>query len=242
MNSLKVGIIVFLGTNCEQDTKRACEFFGWDAEYIWQDDKIEKKYDLIFIPGGFSYGDHISSGRIAKLAPAVKSLPVGKSLIVGICNGFQILCEAKLLPGALVDNQNIKFISKVADLDFYGDAELQSTHASNVMLNLFQHRKGVRLCDPEINLGRRTLIATRYEQISLPIAHHQGNYTCENIDESQILMTYKSNENGSDLAIAGLYDRKNKIMGMMPHPERAIYEELGLTDGRKVFKFIENEI
>ncbi|MFA7658087.1 MAG: phosphoribosylformylglycinamidine synthase I [Candidatus Gastranaerophilaceae bacterium] len=200
MNSLKVGIIVFLGTNCEQDTRRACEFFGWDAEYIRQDDKIEKKYDLIFIPGGFSYGDHISSGRIAKLSPAVKSLPVGKTMIVGICNGFQILCEAKLLSGALLDNQNIKFISKVADLDF---------------------------CN---------------EQISLPIAHHQGNYTDDNIDKNQILMTYQNNENGSDMSIAGIYDRKNKIIGMMPHPERAIWDELGLTDGRKVFEFVKNQI
>lgn len=200
MSNLKVGIIVFLGTNCEQDTKRACEFFGWNAEYIWQDDIIKKYYDLIFLPGGFSYGDHISSGRIAKLSPAVKSLPVGKSLIVGICNGFQVLCESKLLSGALIDNKNIKFISKVTDLNFLG------------------------------------------EEISLPIAHHQGNYTCENIDKNQIIMTYKNNENGSDLAIAGVYDRKNKIIGMMPHPERAIYDELGLTDGRKVFKFIESEI
>ena len=200
MSNLKVGIIVFLGTNCEQDTKRACEFFGWDAEYIWQDDIIKKHYDLIFLPGGFSYGDHISSGRIAKLSPAVKSLPVGKSLIVGICNGFQVLCESRLLPGALIDNQNIKFISKVTELNFLG------------------------------------------EDILLPIAHHQGNYTCENIDESQILMTYKNNENGSDFSIAGLYDRKNKVIGMMPHPERAIYDELGLTDGRKVFEFIKNEI
>jgi len=199
-NKIKVGIIVFLGTNCELDTKRACEFFGWDAEFIWHNDKIEKNYDLIILPGGFSYGDHISSGRIAKLSPAVKSLPVGKSLIVGICNGFQILCEAKLLPGALIDNQNIKFISKVTQIDFQGGL------------------------------------------INLPIAHHQGNYTCENVDKSQILMTYKDNENGSDFSIAGLYDRNNKIIGMMPHPERAIYEELGLTDGRKVFDFIKDEI
>ena len=200
MNKLKVGIIVFLGTNCEQDTERACEFFGWDVEYIWQDETIGKKYDLIIIPGGFSYGDHISSGRIAKLSPAIKSLPVGKTLIVGICNGFQILCEAKLLPGALIDNQNINFISKVAELEFID------------------------------------------EQISLPIAHHQGNYTCDDLGEAEVIMTYKNNQNGSDLSIAGLYDRENKIIGMMPHPERAIYEQLGLTDGRKVFEFIANEI
>lgn len=200
MNKFKVGIIVFLGTNCELDTKRACEFFDWDVEFIWQDEKIEKKYDLIFIPGGFSYGDHISSGRIAKLSPAVTSLPIGKSLIVGICNGFQVLCEAKLLPGALVDNQNINFISKISDLDFLG------------------------------------------ENISLPIAHHQGNYTCDKIDEKLILMKYKNNENGSDESIAGLYDKSNKIIGMMPHPERAIYKELGLTDGRKVFEFIGKQV
>lgn len=200
MSKLKVGIIVFLGTNCEQDTKRACEFFGWDTEYIWHTEKIEKNYDLIFIPGGFSYGDTISSGRIAKLSPAVKYLPVGKSLIIGICNGFQILCESKLLPGALVENQNMKFISKVSEINF------------------------------------------KNELINLPIAHHQGNYVCENIDKSKILITYKYNENGSDLAIAGLYDKENKIIGMMPHPERAIFEELGLRDGRKVFRFFEQQI
>ena len=200
MKKPKVGIVVFLGTNCEQDTKRACEFFGWDAEFIWQDDIIKKHYDVIFLPGGFSYGDHISSGRIAKLSPAVKSLPMGKSLIVGICNGFQILCEAKLLPGALTDNKNIKFISKVSEINFPN------------------------------------------ELINLPIAHHQGNYISENLDESQILMTYKNKENGSDSSIAGIYDKENKIIGMMPHPERAIYDELGLTDGRKVFKFFENQI
>lgn len=199
-NKLKVAIVVFLGTNCEYDTKRACEFFGWDAEFIWHEEIIAKHYDLIFLPGGFSYGDHISSGRIAKLSPAVKSLPIGKSMIVGICNGFQILCEAKLLPGALTDNKNIKFISKISDLQFQN------------------------------------------ESIQLPIAHHQGNYICNELDKNQILMTYKYNENGSDFSIAGLYDKKNKIMGMMPHPERAIYYELGLTDGRKVFEFIKNEI
>lgn len=195
---VKAGIITFLGTNCERDTKQALEFLGWDTEFIWQNDKIEKHYDIIFLPGGFSYGDHISSGRIAKLTPAVKSLPVGKSLIVGICNGFQILTEAGLLSGALTYNENLHFISKVTDLEFQN------------------------------------------EIIRLPIAHHQGNYTGKNGEE--IIMRYKRNVNGSDDRIAGIYDRKNKIMGMMPHPERAVFEESGLTDGRKVFEFIKNEI
>ena len=119
---------------------------------------------------------------------------------MGICNGFQILCESKLLQGALVDNKHTKFISKVTDFNFNSD------------------------------------------KISLPIANHQGNYTCEDIDDRQIIMTYQNNENGSDKSIAGIFDRKNKIMGMMPHPERAIWEELGLIDGRKVFDFIKCQI
>ncbi len=200
MSSINAGIITFLGTNCEQDTRRACELLGWHAEYIWQDERINKKYDVIFLPGGFSYGDHISSGRIAKLAPAVQSLPVGETLIVGICNGFQILCEAKLLSGALTYNENLKFISRVVPLEFLG------------------------------------------EVIHIPVAHHQGNYiSCENMSE-EVILRYTENINGSDERIAGIYNREKKIIGMMPHPERAVYSELGLTDGRKIFEFIENEI
>lgn len=203
MCKIKAGIVTFLGTNCEYDTKRACEFLGWDTEFIWQNDKIEKHYDVIFLPGGFSYGDHISSGRIAKLSPAVKSLPVTKSLIVGICNGFQILCEAKLLSGALTYNDNIKFLSKIVPLEFLG------------------------------------------EIIHIPIAHHQGNYTYSEgglCADEEVILRYTENVNGSDDYIAGIYNRKSKIIGMMPHPERAVFEELGLIDGRKIFEFIENEI
>ena len=189
MSKIKAGIITFLGTNCEQDTKHACEFFGWNTEFIWQNEKIDRHYDVIFLPGGFSFGDHISSGRIAKLTPAVQSLPVGETLIVGICNGFQILCEAKLLSGALTSNENLKFISRVVPLEFY----------------------------------------------------HQGNYiSCDESEE--VILRYCENINGSDDHIAGIYNRENKIIGMMPHPERAVFSELGLTDGRKIFEFIENEI
>ncbi len=187
-----------MGTNCEYDTKRALEFLGWEAEFIWQNDKITKNYDVIFLPGGFSYGDYISSGRLAKLTPAVKSLPVGKSLIVGICNGFQILCEAGLLSGALTHNENLRFISKVCELEFFN------------------------------------------ERLNIPIAHHQGNYT--GLGSEEVILKYTHNENGSDDNIAGIYDRKNRIIGMMPHPERAVFDELGLTDGRKIFEFIKNEI
>lgn len=204
MSKIKAGIVTFLGTNCERDTKYALESLGWTAEYIWQDDIINKQYDVIFLPGGFSYGDHISSGRIAKLSNAVKSLPVGKTMIVGICNGFQILCESKLLSGVLTHNENMKFISKVVSLDFF--------------------------C----------------ETIKIPIAHHQGNFTYSQKNglktDEKIIMKYKENVNGSDDNIAGIYNIKEKIIGIMPHPERAVFKELGLTDGKKIFEFIKNEI
>lgn len=199
MSKLKAGIIVFPATNCEVDTKRACEFFGWKAEYIWHSEEIKNVYDVIFLPGGFSYGDYISAGRIAKFSKSVETLPIGESMIVGICNGFQILCEKGLLQGALTDNKNLKFLSENAKLSFWG------------------------------------------EDIVLPIAHGLGNYTAENMPESEAFLTYNENKNGSDFDIAGLYDKKKRILGMMPHPERAVFKETGFVDGRKIFEFIEKE-
>ncbi len=195
MGKIKAGIVVFLGTNCEKDTKLACDFMGWESEYIFQDEIIKKRYDIIFLPGGFSYGDYVSAGRLAKTTNAVKSLPTGKSLIVGICNGFQILCESGILPGVLTHNSNMKFISKNVKLEFGGQI------------------------------------------ITLPIAHHQGNY--KKTSETEVFMRYCDNVNGSDDRIAGIIDRKNKMIGMMPHPERAVGSGLKLHDGRKVFKELE---
>ncbi len=197
MGKIKAGIVVFLGTNCEKDTKLACDFMGWESEYIFQDEKIKNGYDIIFLPGGFSYGDYVSSGRLAKTTTAVKSLPVGKTLITGICNGFQILCEAGILPGVLTHNSSMKFISKNVDLEFEGKI------------------------------------------IKLPIAHHQGNYM--KTQETEIFMKYCEDINGSDDKIAGIIDRKNKVIGLMPHPERAINTP-GLNDGITVLKEFEKLI
>lgn len=197
-------IIVFAGTNCDIDTFRACEFMGFKAEYISANAPITKHYDLIILPGGFSYGDYISSGRIAKFTPAMQTLPIKNSLIVGICNGFQILCELNLLQGTLLCNKSTKFLSKFSKINFQN------------------------------------------ELLTIPIAHHQGNYFIQpekkNEIKKQIFMTYNEDENGSDEKIAGLYDKKNRIIGMMPHPERAVFKETGYTDGRIIFEFLKNEI
>lgn len=116
---LKAAVIVFPGTNCEAETKDACDSFGFDTSLVWHEDEIDG-FDLVILPGGFSYGDHISSGRVAKFSPVIEKLLNFKGFILGICNGFQILCEAGLLPGVLLTNEKLKFISKTVEIDFEG--------------------------------------------------------------------------------------------------------------------------
>lgn len=194
---MRVGIVVFLGTNCEVETKRACEFFGFEVEYIWHDTIDLSMYDLVILPGGFSYGDHLSSGRLAKFSSVIDALRSFDGFILGVCNGFQILTEAGFLPGALIENEGLKFISKTVDLSYEGG------------------------------------------EFSLPVAHHQGNYFHDGELPSHIkTINYKENINGSKDNIAGLFDTKKNIMGLMPHPERAIFEEHLNVDGRIVFEII----
>ncbi len=201
MSRIKAGVIVFPGTNCDIDTKRACEFFGWDTDYVWHDETGLDKYDAVFLPGGFSYGDYIRAGRLAKFSPVVKALKDYKGFVAGICNGFQILCETGLLPGILSNNTNTKFICEEVPLEFNG------------------------------------------QDIKWAIAHGEGRYIAdENTTEDMILLKYKNNPNGSDMDIAGLYDRENRVIGMMPHPERGIFAETGNTDGRAFFEFLEKEL
>lgn len=195
---MKAAIAQFLGTNCDYDTKRACEFFGWKTKFISADKKIKEDFDTIFLPGGFAYGDYTGAGRLAKLTPLIKSLPVGETLIVGICNGFQMLCEAEILKGALLENKSGRFVCEKTILDFFD------------------------------------------EELVLPIAHHSGRYFSAKMPEN-IFLKYKNNINGSDFNVAGIYDKVKKVMGLMPHPERAVFKETGLIDGRKIFEFIENE-
>lgn len=202
----KAGVVVFPGTNCDRDTMMACEEFGWDAEYVWHFETNLDNFDVIFLPGGFSYGDYIRSGRLAKFSPvmqAVKEFVDKKQgFVVGICNGFQILCETGLLPGVLTDNWGTRFICKTQELKLNN------------------------------------------KEIKLPIAHGEGRYLVEDEtmkklkEEDMIFLTYKNNPNGSMEDIAGLYDKKRRIIGMMPHPERAFFNETGNIDGREIFNLI----
>ena len=210
---LKAGIIVFLGTNCDRETKRALDFLGFKTDFVFHTETNLKNYDLVVLPGGFSYGDYIRAGRLAKLSPAVLALKNLKNkgfkgFILGICNGFQILTESGFLPGSLIENENTKFISQDEPL-FFNDTK-----------------------------------------IILPIAHKEGCFwadsnTIKDIEKrNMVFLRYKNNPNGSINDIAGLYDRENKIMGLMPHPERAISKECvpSNTDGIKIFNFIKEEI
>lgn len=194
---MRTAVVVFPGTNCEQETFDACEFLGLNPSLIWHEDVKLKEFDLVILPGGFSYGDHISSGRVAKFSPLIQKLKDFKGFIFGICNGFQILCEAGLLPGALITNEKIKFVSKSVD----------------------------------IVLENKTL--------RIPVAHHQGNYYYEGELPSYIkTLKYIENPNGSKDSIAGVWDTQKNILGLMPHPERAVFEEQGSIDGRVIFEEI----
>lgn len=203
---MKAGVVVFPGTNCDRDTLSACKEYGWDAEYIWHFETKLEGYDVIFLPGGFSYGDYIRSGRLAKFSPVMQAVKKfvenEQGFVVGICNGFQILCESGLLPGVLTDNWGTRFICKNVDL---------------------------KLKD---------------KKIKLPIAHGEGRYLAEPevIEklkaQDMIFLTYSDNPNGSMGDIAGLYDKKRRVMGMMPHPERAFFDATGNVDGKEIFRLI----
>lgn len=219
---MKVGVLQFPGTNCEYDTQYAFEKLGANVEIIWhKDTTIAKGTDLVVVAGGFSYGDYLRSGAIAKFSPIMKA--VGEfakkgGRVLGICNGFQILTEAHLLPGALKRNEHLHFISK--------HHHLKVENNDNDFLKLFK-------------VG---------ELVNIPIAHHDGNYYIDDDglkslqDNGQILLTYcdengnELNPNGSVASIAGVCNEVKNIFGLMPHPERAMEKLLGSDDGVKMLE------
>ena len=219
---MNFAVIVFPGSNCDHDAYFALKkIMQVKVDFIWHKEKNLNKYDVILLPGGFSYGDYLRSGAIARFSPIMNEVinqsKKGK-IIIGICNGFQILIECGLLPGALLINKNVRFISR------------------NVTLKI-KNSSSIFTC----GIDKKQLL-------SMPIAHKQGNYFANEellksiTDNIQIAFTYslhdQSNLNGSKLNIAGILNKNKNILGMMPHPERAMEAVLGSEDGKYIFKSI----
>jgi phosphoribosylformylglycinamidine synthase subunit PurQ / glutaminase len=213
---MKAGVVVFPGSNCDGDAYNVLQNLGVDVRYIWhEEDKID--VDLLVLPGGFSYGDYLRCGAIARFSKILEGIYEYSEQgghVLGICNGFQILTELKLLPGTLMKNSNLRFIC--------GDCSLEVVNNSSSFTKLYQ----------------------RGESVNFPIAHGEGNYyICDQSlleleKNKQILFKYRSNPNGSRESIAGIINKRGNVLGMMPHPERAASKMLGSEDGIKLFKSI----
>lgn len=221
---MKAAVIVFPGSNCDRDVKVSlANSIGSDPYMVWHGDSEMPDVDLIVVPGGFSYGDYLRCGAMAAHSPimreVVKRNEAGVN-ILGICNGFQILIESGLLPGALMRNKNLKFICK--------DVMLKVENNDTIFTN--KYAKG--------------------QTIRIPVAHHDGNYFADEDtlkelqDNDRIAFTYSdeagnvndaTNVNGSQLNIAGIFNRRKTVLGMMPHPERLADPQLGGTDGKPMF-------
>ncbi len=226
MNS---SVVIFPGSNCDRDMAVALKKFGFKNNMVWHDDIDLPKSDLVVLPGGFSYGDHLRSGSIASKSKIIQSvIKFAKSggLLLGICNGFQILTETELLPGVLLRNKFSEFICK----------------------NVF-----VKINNTENNYFKKI----KKNVLELHIAHNEGNYFCSNIqmkeivDNNQIALSYcdkngeineKSNPNGSSKNIAAILNKEKNILGMMPHPERMIDKYLSGDDGVIFFENLLNNL
>jgi len=205
-----VGVVVFPGTNCEYDAVQAMETLGAQARLVFHSETSLSGLDAIILPGGFAHGDYLRPGALARFSPimdAVSRFAAEGGPVVGICNGFQVLCEANLLPGALQKNRGLTFLCKPATL------EVVSTR-SVITRN-----------------------ATRGQHLNIPINHFSGSYTCsietlrELRDQDRVVVRYVENPNGSLDDIAGISNEAGNVVGLMPHPERASSELLGSADG-----------
>jgi phosphoribosylformylglycinamidine synthase I len=215
---MKFGIVQFPGSNCDQDAYHAlANVLGQPTRYIWHKDSSLGDVDCVVVPGGFSYGDYLRTGAIARFSPAMKAVAAhakAGGLVIGICNGFQILCEAHLLPGALIRNRGLKFICDWVKL------RVETTDS------------------PFTNACRPGQI------LRIPIAHGEGCYFAEPAvlrqlqRENRILLRYVENPNGSVDDIAGICNETRNVFGLMPHPERASEKVLGSDDGRWIFESI----
>ena len=209
MSKFTVGIVVFPGSNCDRDMLWALEgCLGIKTKFIWHESSDISGVDSIVLPGGFSYGDYLRCGAVARFSPLINSLyefvKTGRR-VIGICNGFQILTESGFLPGALTTNKNLDFICND--------------------------------CELEIITSKGSWFNSSNNKINLPIAHGEGRYFCDEdtfkelSDNDLIALRYLSNPNGSSYDIAGVINKEGNVLGLMPHPERACDSTLGGNDG-----------
>lgn len=227
----KFGIVVFPGSNCDHDAYYTVKKnLGYDAAFLWHKDKDLQNCDAIILPGGFSYGDYLRTGSIARFSPIMDSVfnfAENGGFVLGICNGFQILLEAGLLPGCMLKNKSLQFICK--------DVYLSVRNRDTVFTKSIQQNKPLKI----------------------PIAHGDGNYyadseTLKSLEvNNQIVFQYSSekgestetfNPNGSVMNIAGIINKRGNVLGMMPHPERCSSDILGKTDGSLIFNSLANNI
>ena len=206
----RVGVVTFPGSNCEHDVVLALERLGAVADLVWHGDSSAEGYDALVLPGGFAHGDYLRPGAIARFSPvmaAVSRFAAAGGPVVGICNGFQVLTEAGLLPGALQKNRGLRFLCTDAI---------------------------VRVDSPRSVLTEGLAVGT---ELSIPINHFEGNYTCDREtlaalrDEERVVLRYVDNPNGSVDDIAGVCNEARNVVGLMPHPERASDSLLGSADG-----------
>ncbi|MCB0327307.1 MAG: phosphoribosylformylglycinamidine synthase subunit PurQ [Bdellovibrionales bacterium] len=220
-------VIIFPGSNCDRDAVHALStIFSMQVQEHWHDDPIEKNYDLIVIPGGFSYGDYLRAGAMAKVSPAVQSIRAcleRGSKVLGICNGFQILTEAGYLPGALTKNEDTRFHCHDVYLRCENDQTPWTRHLplGQVLRMPIAHAEGRYMIDAE---GAKKL--KEKKQIALRYCNAEGE-----IDS-------QSNPNGSMENIAGVFDESFQVLGLMPHPERCCEALLGNEDGKAFFSFL----
>ncbi len=207
----RVGVVVFPGSNCEYDAAAAIDALGASAKLVWHSETDLSDYDGIILPGGFAHGDYLRPGALARFSPvmeAVTRFANDGGPVLGICNGFQVLTEAGLLPGALQKNIGLTFLCQ--------PTTLVVTSTSSVL----------------------TSSATIGQELVIPINHFSGSYTCDDAtykalsDNDQIVLRYKENPNGSRGDIAGVANERGNVVGLMPHPERAMSTLLGSADGR----------
>lgn len=221
MNKVKFGVVVFPGSNCDHDAYYSLKhILEQDVKFLWHKENSVGDRNVIILPGGFSYGDYLRCGAIARFSNILKDIvrfANNGGIVIGICNGFQVLCEAGLLPGALMRNASLKFVCRYVTLNI--------ENKNTIFTNNFKK-------SPVVN------------KISVPVAHAEGNYFCDSstLDElksnNQVVFRYEDNPNGSLYNIAGIINKKGNVLGMMPHPERVCESIVNGTDGKFIFESI----